>query len=162
MPHPWNSLLSFLSEITSENQDLPIICPCCGNQYLHVRYGFYHRNQFDNGTIKIQRYLCNNDQCPRKTFSVLPHAFLRIIRPSLCMLMFVLKLYEADGNDIMSISRYTETTWSTIRSWLGKAQELREWITKEYRGKFPCLSVKTLWTAFNRDLSWTFYPARYR
>ena len=83
MPTLWNSLLSFLSEITSENYTTLICCPHCGNRDSYVKYGFYSRYLFDDHLTKIQRYRCDNDLCPHTTFSILPHAFLRIHRASL-------------------------------------------------------------------------------
>lgn len=136
MPTPWNSLLYFLSEITRENYNALICCPHCGNRNLYVKYGFYSRYLFDNNLIKIQRYRCDNDLCPHKTFSILPHAFLRINRASLCMLMHVLELYE-QGNKIASIARDTGSNWSRTQRWIKKAREIKDWLSKEYKKAPP-------------------------
>ena len=160
MPHLWNSLLTVLSEITNKNYDSLVFCPHCGNRNSFVKYGFYSRYLFDDDLINIQRYRCDNDVCPQKTFSILPHAFLRIARASLCMFMHVLKMHE-QGNTIASIARDTDSNWSRIQRWLAKAIEIRDWISKEYGKAPPCLSSKKKWAFFMRDFSWAFYPKRY-
>ena len=123
MPHPWNSLLSFLSELTRENDDSLIYCPHCGNRHSYVKNGFYRRYSFDDKLINIQRYRCDNDKCPRKTFSILPHALLRIVRASLCMFMYVLQMYE-QGNSIASIVRYTDSNWPRMQRWVARAKAM--------------------------------------
>lgn len=158
---PWNSLLTILSEITRKNSNHLIWCPHCGNRHTYTKWGFYHRYLFDDDLIKIQRYRCDNDLCPRKTFSILPHAFLRIMRASLCMLMHILSLYES-GNCIACIARKTSNTWPRIQRWIANALSIRDWIKQEYGGISPCLSSDRLWTNFIRDFSWAFYPGRYR
>ena len=161
MPHPWNSLLTVLSEITRKNYKSFICCPHCGNRDSHIKYGFYSRYLFDGNLTNIQRYRCDNDQCPQKTFSILPHAFLRITRASLCMLLHVLKMYE-QGNSIASIAKHTGSNWPRIQRWIAKAIAIRDWIRVERNGILPCLSSQNLWPSFIRDFSWAFYPARYR
>ena len=102
MHRPWSSLISFLSEITRKNCDSIVCCTHCGNRHTYVKWGFYSRYLFDDELINIQRFRCDNDLCPRKTFSILPHALLPIMRASLCMLMYILKKYE-QGNSIAGI-----------------------------------------------------------
>jgi len=136
MPTLWNSLLSFLSEITSENYTTLVYCPHCGNSDSYVKYGFYSRYLFDDHLTKIQRYRCDNDLCPHTTFSILPHAFLRIHRASLCMFMYVLARYE-HGDSIASIARDTGSNWPRIQRWIKKAREIRDWLGKEYKKAPP-------------------------
>lgn len=159
--HPWSSLISILSEITRKNSVPVIGCPHCGNQFTYVKWGFYYRYLFDDELIAIQRYRCDNDLCPRKTFSVLPHAFLRIVRVSLCMLMYILTLHKS-GLSISGIARQTGNTWPRIKRWIKKAASIRNWIRQEYPAGFPCMSANRQWAGFIRDFSWTFYPDRYR
>ena len=160
MSHPWNSLLTVLSKVTRENYNSLICCPRCGNRFSYVKHGFYSRYLFDDDLIKIQRYRCDNDLCSQKTFSVLPHAFLRIARPSLCMFMYVLKMYE-QGSSIASIARHIGTNWPRMQRWIIKATAIRDWIRIERRGVPPCSSSKMEWPSFTRDFSWAFYPGRY-
>ena len=110
MPRTWNSLITFLSDITRKNHEAMICCTHCGNRYTYVRWGFYNRYLFNDESIRIQRYRCDNDLCPQKTFSILPHAFLPIVRASLCMLMYVLSMYER-GQSIADIAKHTGSNW---------------------------------------------------
>lgn len=157
MPHLWSSLLTVLSEITRENDTSLVCCPHCGNRYSYVKCGFYSRYLFDDGLITIQRYRCDNDTCTRKTFSILPHAFLRITRASLCMFWKCMN----NGDTIAFIVRDTGSNWPIIQRSIAKAMKIRDWIIKEYGGAPPCLSSKKNWAFFIRDFSWAFYPERY-
>ena len=155
--HPWSSLITVLSEITRENSNLIVCCTHCGNRHTFVKWGFYHRYLFNDELIIIQRYRCNNDLCPCKTFSILPHAFLPIIRASLCMLIHILKKYE-QGATIAAIARYTDSNWPRMRRWIIKALSIRDWLRQEYDNALPCQSQNRSWTSFTRNFSWAFYP----
>jgi len=159
MHHPWSSLITVLSKITRESSNSVIFCRLCGNRHSYVKWGSYSRYLFNNELINIQRYRCDNDLCPRKTFSILPHAFLPIIRVSLCMLMHILEMYE-EGETIASIARYTDSNWPRMQRLIFKALSIRKWIQKEYNNVFPCLSQNRRWTSFTRDLCWAFYPKK--
>lgn len=161
MPPTWNSLISILSKITRENHPSAIQCTHCGNHSSFIKWGSYRRYLFDDELINIQRYRCDNDQCPRTTFSVLPHAFLPIARASVCMLMYVLMMNE-QGQCIAQIAKKTGSTWPRIQRWISKARLLREWLKKEYGKACPCYLQTSHWYAFARDFSWAFYPARFR
>lgn len=161
MPRPWNSLLTVLSEITRKNSELLVYCTHCGNRHTHIKWGSYNRYLFNDELINIQRYRCDNDLCPKKTFSILPHAFLPIVRASLCMLMYILKMYE-QGNCIAGIARHTGSSWPRIQRWIAKAISIRNWLEKEYANASPCLASDSLWTSFTRNFSWAFYPSRWR
>nr|WP_320016238.1 hypothetical protein [uncultured Desulfobacter sp.] len=160
MHPPWISILTALSEITSKKYASIISCPYCGNRYCYVKYGFYNRYLFNDELIQIQRYRCDNDQCPQRTFSILPHAFLRIARASLCMFMHVLQM-KKDGHSIADIAKYTGYSWPRIQRWIAKAQQIKEWIDSERKQSAPCMLPKNEWTNFIRDFSWAFYPKRY-
>jgi transposase-like protein len=161
MRRPWNSILTVLSKITRENSDFLIFCTHCGNRHAYVKWGVYSRYLFNDELINIQRYRCNNDLCPCKTFSILPHAFLPVIRISLCMLMYVLKMYE-QGDTIADIARHTGNNWQRIQRWISKALSIREWLRREFADLSPCLSANKQWSSFARNFSWAFYPARVR
>lgn len=160
MHPPWLTILTALSEITSKKYTSIICCPSCGNRHCFVRFGFYSRYLFDGELTQIQRYRCDNDQCPQSTFSILPHAFLRIARASLCMFMHVLQMYE-QGESVAAIARYTDSNWPRIKRWIGKAQEIKNWINTERELSHPCMSPKNEWSFFIRDFSHFFYPRRY-
>jgi transposase-like protein len=155
--HPWSSLITVLSEITRENSDLIICCTHCGNRHNFVKWGFYSRYLFNDELINIQRYRCDNDLCPCKTFSILPHAFLPCIRASVCMLMYILKMFK-QGRTIAAIARHTGSTWQKIQRWLTKAMAVKKWFEQEYTGTSPCLSQNRNWSSFTRDFSWAFCP----
>ena len=161
MSHPWSSILTVLSKITRENSDFLVFCPHGGNRHSFVKWGFYSRYSFDDSLINIQRYRCNNDLCPCKTFSILPHAFLPIIRASLYMLIHILKMYE-NGKSIAGIARYTGSNWPRIQRWVSKALCIRRWLAQEYGNAFPSLFQGRQWTSFSRDFSWAFYPKRFK
>ena len=157
--HPWSSLIAGLSEITRENLNCVVCCTHCGNRHTFVKWGFYSRYLFNDELINIQRYRCDNDLCPRKTFSILPHAFLPVIRASLCMLIHVLKMYE-QGQTIAGIARYTRSNWPRMQRWIAKALSIRDWLRQEWNNTLPCLSQKQHWGSFTRDFSWAFYPKK--
>ncbi len=157
MHPPWSSLITFLSDITRQNLDLLVSCTHCGNRHTYIKWGFYKRYLFNDELIFIQRYRCDNDLCPRKTFSILPHAFLPVIRASLCMLAYILKMYE-QGWTIAGIARHTSSNWPRIQRWIAKALSIRTWIQKEYDTIFPCYLKNRNWASFTRNFSWAFYP----
>jgi transposase-like protein len=157
----WNSLITVLSEITRKNCVAIVCCPHCGNSYTYIKWGFYRRYLFNDELINIQRFRCDNDLCPRKTFSILPHALLPIIRASLCMLMHVFKMYE-QGKTIANIARHTGSNWPRMQRWIAKTFAIRDWFRQEYGNASPCLSPDRRWTSFARDFSWAFYPKRFR
>lgn len=160
MSPTWNSLISFLSEITRENHTTIVQCSHCGNRDCYRKWGHYRRYLFNDELVNIQRYRCDNDLCPRMTFSILPHAFLPVERASVCMLMYVLTMYE-QGSSIAQIARNTANTWSRIQRWLSKALSLRDWLKKEYGQACSCFYQATNWFSLTRDFSWAFYPARF-
>ena len=159
MHPPRNTLITVLSQITRENLNCVVCCTCCGNRHTYVKWGFYRRYLFNDELINIQRYRCDNDLCPQKTFSFLPHAFLPCIRASVCMLMYILKMYE-QGTTIAAIARQTGSNWPKIQRWIAKALSIRSWMQKEYNIIYPCHLKNRNWSSFIRDFSWAFYPKR--
>ena len=159
MPRTWKSLISILSDITRENFTSHVQCTHCGNGNALIKWGFYSRYLFNDELINIPRYRCDNDLCPQKTFSILPHAFLPIVRATLCMLMYVLRMYE-QGNCIAQIARETGNTWPRIRRWISKGFAIRRWLKKEY--DITCSCRVSNWSSLTRDFSWAFYPSRFR
>lgn len=161
MHHPWPSLIAVLSKITRESYSPAVCCSHCGNRHTYVKWGFYPRYLFNDELINIQRYRCDNDLCPCKTFSILPHAFLPIFRASVCMLMYVLKMHN-QGRTIAAIARHTNSTWQKTQRWIAKATKIKKWIEQEYAETAPCLASNREWSSFTRDFSWAFYPKRTR
>ena len=162
MPQTWNSLITILSKITRENYIMLICCPHCGNSHTYIKWGFYRRYLFNDELINIQRFRCDNDLCPCKTFSILPHALLPIIRSSLCMLMHVLTMYE-QGKTIAQITRHTSSNWQRMQRWIKKAMDIRDWLNQEYDIRSSsCLSSGSSWTSFTKNFIWFFYPKKSR
>ncbi|MCP4720105.1 MAG: helix-turn-helix domain-containing protein [Desulfobacteraceae bacterium] len=157
MHHPWSSLISVLSEITRKSSCSVVCCTHCGNRHTYVKWGFYRRYLFNDEPVNIQRYRCDNVLCPRKTFSILPHAFLPITRASLCMLMYILKMYKK-GRTIAAIARHTGSKWQKIQRWVARASTIKKWFEQEYVDTSPCLGPGRQWASFTRDFSWAFYP----
>jgi len=161
MPTPLKTILECLTARAKLNISGPIACPRCGEMNLVSKYGFYSRFLFTGGhTIKIQRYLCNNDRCPRKTFSILPYPFLRIVRVGLC---FLYELGEARKKaNIRELSKSSGFCRRTVRRLLEKAKQLGQWLEAELKAEswkgLPWLQPSSLWTIFNHMFSQRFYP----
>jgi hypothetical protein len=125
------------------------------------KYGFYSRFLFTGAdTIKIQRYLCKNDRCSRKTFSILPYPFLRFARVGLC---FFYGLQDARKKaHIQTLSESSGFSRSTVRRLLDKAKQLSLWLEGELQAEswsgLPWLQPSSLWTIFNQMFSQHFYP----
>ena len=166
MPTPLAAILNGLSQIAKENQRSEPICPACGERHVFIRHGHYKRYLFDDSDqVRIQRYLCLNSQCRRRTFSILPHPFLPVIRHSLCFILLLLEKVETDKLPIASLARSSCKSWPVIRRAVRRAEQVREWLIAEGKvsiwGPSPCLAPAMSWTAFTRSLSWAFYPARF-
>jgi len=107
------SILLYLTESAKENQTGPVVCYWCNNRVNIIKHGKYKRYDFSGDElIDIQRYLCKHDQC-RRTFSILPHPFLRISRFSLCLFNELLRLCD-EHTTIAEIARRFAVNWPTI------------------------------------------------
>ncbi len=101
------------------------MCPVCGEKYKTIKYGFYDRFVVDpvlrcfqfnvQDKIHIQRYLCRNSKCKRKTFSILPFPYLRFIRHSLAFLILVLELATEQGKSLYWISKKSGRSWKVVK-----------------------------------------------
>jgi transposase-like protein len=165
MPHQLLSIVLDLNEIAKENQTGPAACHWCNNQDNIIKYGKYKRYDFTGeGLIDIQRYLCKHDQC-RRTFSILPHPFLRFTRFSLCLLSVLLQLLDQK----MSIARIcrqlaigrTRVYWA-----IKNGRPILDWIEKEAKTEpvwapCPCIDPPCHWSDFIRMFAMQFYPQRY-
>ncbi len=160
----WFSLITSLTDLAKKNQTPVIACTECGEQERYAKHGTYSRYSIDEQeTIKIKRLKCNNDLCPRVTFSILPYPFLRISRASLCMFLQVLLLIE-QGESIQAISNFTGKSWPVIQRWVKRGSEIQEWLKKTashspWQGEI-CRLGSANWHEFIRQFSWHFYPNR--
>jgi hypothetical protein len=167
MSAPLKEILVFLSSIAKKGQVAEILCPKCGERHRITKYGFYFRYLFTGGEmVPIQRYCCGNRECPRRTFSILPHPFLPILRISLCFLMTLLEVREREGLTVNRLATVIGSTWSTVRRMLRTAVSVRRWFSREQEVALwrpsPCLHPQIHWTAFTQAFSWAFFPNRFR
>jgi hypothetical protein len=167
MSAPLREILVFLSSIAKEKQIVEILCPKCGERHRVTKYGFYFRYLFTGGEMTaIQRYCCGNRECPRRTFSILPHPFLPILRVSLCFLITLLDVREKEGRTVTRLAAITGSTWSTIRRMLCTAVAVRQWLSREQEVALwrpsPCLNPQLHWTVYTQAFSWAFFPNRFR
>ncbi|BBO80433.1 hypothetical protein DSCO28_09990 [Desulfosarcina ovata subsp. sediminis] len=165
MPHPVLTILLVLNKIAKENQTGPIACHWCNNQVNIIKYGTYERYGFSGQElIKIQRYLCKHDQC-RRTFSILPHPFLRITRLTLCMLTALIQLMDQQLATA-EICRRLCLTRSIVDGAIKKWHGLLDWIDQEAKATpvwapSPCIDPPGHWSDFIRMFAMKFYPKRY-
>jgi transposase-like protein len=159
------SIVLYLTEAAKENQTGPVFCHWCNNQVNIIKYGKYQRYGFTSDElIDIQRYLCKHDQC-RRTFSILPHPFLRISRFSLCLFNELLKLCD-EHTTIAEIARRFAVSWPTIPRALEMARRIVTWIRQEAKTQppwapHPCMHPCQCWSEFIRMFAAKFYPKRY-
>ncbi len=107
------TILICLAEIARENETGPVACVWCNNRTNIIRHGTYERFDFIDDLRKIQRYLCKDDRC-RRTFSILPHPFLRLSRFSLCVFNELLAMLEREMS-VAAIARRLNVGWSAAR-----------------------------------------------
>ena len=154
-----------LLEAAKENDTGPIVCCWCNNRENIIKYGTYQRYGFTTEElIKIQRYLCKHDQC-RRTFSILPHPFLRITRFSLCMLREFLRLHDLQLSRGQA-ARLFAVSWPTIDRAIKRARKILVWVRQEAMTQptwtpTPCMRPSQCWSDFIRMFAAHFYPKRY-
>lgn len=159
-----DTLLRHLIETAKQNQTQTVACNWC-NGINHIKHGTYQRYLFvSSELISIQRYLCKNDQC-RRTFSILPHPFLRICRFSICLLQAFLNLY-VQLHRIYPVAHIFGVSHGCIARMVIKAKSIFSWIESEARSDAswapcPCLNPSRFWTHFIRMFAAKFYPKRY-
>lgn len=165
MPHPMLSILLNLDAIAKKNQTGPIACHWCNNQDNIIKYGTYKRYTFSGQEqTRVQRYLCKHDQC-RRTFSILPHPFLRITRVTLCMLTCVMQWLD-QSTPIAEICRHLGINRSMVYWAIKRGRGVLTWIDREARidpvwAPSPCIDPPAHWSDFIRMFAMTFYPKRY-
>jgi transposase-like protein len=165
MPHQLLNIVLNLNEIAKENQTGPLACHWCNNQDNIIKYGTYERYEFSGqGRIRIQRFLCKRDHC-RRTFSILPHPFLRFTRFSLCLLIVLLQLLDQQV-PIAQICRHLAIGRTRVYWAIKKGRHILDWIEKEAKTEpvwapCPCADPPAHWSDFLRMFAMQFYPNRY-
>ena len=156
--------LRHLAEISKEKSTVPVVCCWC-NGSSHIKYGTYRRYAVGSTElIKIQRYYCKHDQC-RRTFSILPHPFLRISRSTLCLLQALLVLC-GEQVPVAHIAKALGVSWGTVARNIVKAGSILSWLRGEAESDAswaptPCMNPPVHWSSFIRMFSAKFYPKRY-
>jgi len=165
MPHHLLNILLELNELAKENQTGTIACHWCNNQDNIIKYGKYKRYDFTGEElIDIQRYLCKHDQC-RRTFSILPHPFLRFTRFSLCLLTVLLQLLD-QKMPIARICRQLAIGRTSAYWAITKGRRIVDWLAQEANAEpvwapCPCFNPAAHWSDFVRMFAMQFYPKRY-
>ena len=165
MPHQLLSIVLDLNEIAKENQTGPTACHWCNNHENIIKYGKYKRYGFTGEEkIDIQRYLCKHDQC-RRTFSILPHPFLRFTRFSLCLLSVLVQLLDQKMS-IARICRQLDIGRTRVYWAIRNGRDILDWIEKEANTEpvwapCPCTAPASHWSDFIRMFAMQFYPKRY-
>jgi transposase-like protein len=162
MTHPLSAILSALASMSTEKSSSPTFCLWC-NRNRFIKHGKYYRYALQGQErCPIQRYLCKSPGCMR-TFSILPHAFLRYLRFSLCVLCELLA--ELTRNTTKTqISRILGVSYTTVLRISRVAGQIFHWINHETDAPWrpsPCVHGPRAWTTFIKMFSWKFYPIRY-
>jgi transposase-like protein len=153
-----------LIEIAKKKEAGPVVCTWC-NGTSHTKYGTYLRYApASSERIDIQRYRCKHDCC-RRTFSILPHPFLRITRYSICLFQALLTLFR-QGGAVNPIAKTLGVGWATVTRALAQGELALEWIREEAKADpswspSPCTDPARHWTHFTRMFAAKFYPKRY-
>lgn len=165
MPHQMLISLVDFDELAKENQTGPIACHWCNNQDSIIKYGTYKRYDFsERDQIRIQRYLCKRGQCKR-TFSILPHPFLRYTRFTLCLLIAMLQLLDQQVGTAQACRQLG--LCRSMAYWaMGKGRDILRWVDQEAKTEpswapSPCIDPAGRWSDFVRMFAMKFYPKRY-
>ena len=165
MSNPLESILLFATRIANQNLTSKIVCPECGERHRINKWGFYTRYLFHgDDSIYIQRFRCLNQECPRFTFSILPHPLLPVVRLPLCFFLMLLSMNQ-EGCSIADLARKSGRNWSVIRRALKLAKRLQSFLQNEVktilRMSSPCLQPAAVWTVFTHAFSWALFPSRF-
>ena len=159
------SIVLYLIDAAKQNQTGAVVCCWCNNQDNIIKHGKYQRYGFTTDElIDIQRYLCKHDHC-RRTFSILPHPFLRITRFSLCMFKALMQLLDQQLT-VAQIERRFGLSRRIITTAIEKGRSIMHWLDQEIKTEpvwapCPCIDPPRCWTEFIRMFAAKFYPKRY-
>jgi len=166
MPTALMNILDVGTLLAKENIIGEVVCPVCGERIEWIRYGYYTRYLFSGEErIDIQRYLCQNPKCPRRTFSLLPYPLLPILRVSLCFILVILAKYEGGEGNIGTLGRASGKKWGVIRRGVTRARQVRQWVKNEWADLFLETSTHIrqamYWNEIIRSFSWAIFPVRF-
>ena len=156
--------LRYLHENANNYHPGPVKCTWCRSEN-YIKHGTYQRYAIlSEDLISIQRYYCKHDQC-RRTFSILPHPFLRISRFSICLLQILCDLCDRRVS-VAHMASIFDLSCGTIVRAVAKAKEIFGWIDEEKKADvswspLPCMNPSTHWSPFVSMFGAKFYPKRY-
>jgi hypothetical protein len=146
----------------NSKQNVEPCCPQCNERWRIVRYGRYWRYWYGSSSkrMAVARYACRNPACPRRTFSVPPHAYLPRMRMPLCLLMALYRQHVLEARPLNASARMLRHSWTTIRRAVTLARRLLDWCRREVGADtltpWPCHPHR--WPAFCRAFSYAFRP----
>jgi hypothetical protein len=160
-PFSWMFMVPVRAPKAKKNLQPDIRCPQCNERYRIVRYGRYWRYRYESHErMAVTRYACRNPDCPRRTFSVLPHPYLPLVRMPLCLLLAVYRQHVAEQQAINHLARKLRHGWNTVRRAVCLAGRILQWCGRELCAQamplWPC--HKDRWPAFSRAYSYAFLP----
>ena len=156
-------MISLLEIDNSRKYELPICCPHCATNCI-IRYGSYQRAHPDLPDLqRIPRYRCKSPACPWKTFSVLPHPFLPIVRhfsETIRRCITAIREHsQAECTRILGLSRGVVKRLVVLGTkflpWFDHEKKIADW------GPNPDAIPLLSWTDYTRDFSQSFYPKRW-
>lgn len=161
-PFSWMSILPVCVENAKNNLEPDIRCPQCHERWRIVRYGRYWRYRYESHErLAVARYACRNPSCSRRTFSLLPHAYLPWVRTPLCRLLALYQQHVHEGQAINHLARKLRQAWNTLRRAVNLARRILDWCGRELAADalpiWPC--HRSRWPAFCRAYSYAFLPA---
>ncbi len=136
-------------------------CSGCGDRYRHARHGTYERFLPDsNETIEVQRYRCQNPDCPCVTFSILPFPCLRYKRQTLATLTRIAR--QAASHSVQVLAQVYGKGWTAMRRLIRAARQVSAFFCFERSvqswGPCPCADPRRHWTGFTQALSYVKVP----
>lgn len=140
-----------------------IKCPECGERVRIWGHGSYGRYALCGANrVGVPRFRCLQPRCPRKTFSILPFPFLRIVRHSLCTLMVLAMMFSQAQKSKSAWARELAIERRSLDRALAKGTEVMAWFEREATvarwGRWPPHRPDPNWTAFTQAFSHHFYP----
>jgi hypothetical protein len=156
-------MISLLEIDNSRKQEPSICCPHCTTNCI-THYGSYLRSRPKLSVLqRIPRFRCKSPTCPWKTFSVLPHPLLPIVRHfsetiRRCM-SSISKQSQARYTRIFGLSR------GVVKRLVILGAKFLPWFDHEKKivgwGPNPDAIPLLSWPDFIRDFSQSFYPKRW-
>lgn len=141
-----------------------IHCPHCFSTLI-IRHGTYKRAHPEKSIhLKIQRYLCKSNNCPGRTFSVLPYPFLRVVRHFFGTVFSAHALFGLQSLSQATIAKRSGLTRGCVKRLYKFCQRFIPWFNHERLiadwGPAPESNPNIFWPDFIRDFSHHFYPKR--